>query len=253
MPLRALLSIRLNQDMRRTVTLIASNDTAAGRGRLLFELILYLLFLALFVTWTSLAHGSTRGEAFLLTSAMDQATTNRMFVAVDGQQITFRGINSEATMYYWLQNTLLASVVQESWPNGAAISPASEAYYVAGSSKLLGGMRLRLLRVRDQTCDVDPVYASVIGSCHAPYDEALEDTSAFGPNKVWTYSSAEANKESMWLGKYAAYSGAGMFFLDTYLLANICVISRAPLSRRQMKYPFLESPTFFFRVSRICD
>lgn len=59
------------------------------------------------------------------------------------------------------------------------------------ANRLLGVPRLRQLRVHNSSCSIPEMFKEVIKVCYDHYDNSIEDTSDFRPNRI-NYSSPDA-------------------------------------------------------------
>jgi hypothetical protein len=120
-------------------------------------------------------------------------------------------------MFFWLKNQFTDSVMPEFYTNGAPITPAADRYFLGNYNRVVGGVRILQVRVSADTgCTVDSNYANIITHCYPEYSSAVESREAFGPNKMWTWSSADELDESWYQGKNSFYSGSG-FRIDVPL------------------------------------
>ena len=98
---------------------------------------------------------------------MSSVTTERAFALPDGQDITFAGISTIASVLLWLKYPFTDSLLQESWSNGAPISPAIDKHFIGSYNRLIGGLRIRQVRVKSDTnCEIDPTFTSIISHCY---------------------------------------------------------------------------------------
>ena len=83
-------------------------------------------------------------------------------------------------------------------------------------NKMLGVPRLRQLRVRNDSCEVHPLFQASITACYSDYEEAKEDKDPFGQGlrkftspDAWRYQSAKEIGGFEFWGKLKTYSGGG--------------------------------------------
>lgn len=159
-------------------------------------------------------------------------TANRIFSTVDLQQTTLAGINSEHMVYHWLSRVLIDSVVTEVQPNGDPLAAPLIDGYAARTNKLVGGLRLRLVRVRPNAeCQIDSSHTGLISNCYPAYSTTAEQTAPFGNN--WTYMTYAQTNELAWNGRLGFYEGGG-YTID--LPANRSAIVETLASLRQARF-----------------
>ncbi len=90
-------------------------------------------------------------------------------------------IQSLLALYFQvLTGPLLESVYDNKWYNDE-MQGKEEAYYVGYDSLRLGLVRMRQLRMPNESCTIPSDFQSQIKTCYGPYTIGSEDTSPYGP------------------------------------------------------------------------
>lgn len=109
-----------------------------------------------------------------------------------------------------------------SWRFFSHLLTSQPGFITDGNSKLVGSARIRQVRVKGNTCPVDPQLQLTVQECRASYSFDAEDTSDYGErwnassaansselNSAWQYQSqAKLRGHPIW-GKLAVYRGGG--------------------------------------------
>lgn len=80
---------------------------------------------------------------------------------------------------------MLEGLYWEQWYNNENITQ-DELGYVFFENKLLGRPRLRMLKVKKNSCTVPDAFSSQIKECYNIYSSSIEEKGAFGPNNRYT-------------------------------------------------------------------
>lgn len=75
---------------------------------------------------------------------------------------------------------MLDGLYWETWYNGRNLTE-DEKGYIYYESKLLGVPRFRQLRVKNNTCTLDPNFEGQVNGCFGPYRTTNEFKDAYGP------------------------------------------------------------------------
>lgn len=70
----------------------------------------------------------------------------------------------------------------EQWPNNQNITDPDDLGYIFYENKLLGRPRLRMLKVKKNSCKVPDAFSTQIKECYDVYSSAVEEKAPFGPN-----------------------------------------------------------------------
>ncbi|OCT84402.1 hypothetical protein XELAEV_18022555mg [Xenopus laevis] len=111
------------------------------------------------------------------------------------------------------------------WANTTLINNlygSHQGFVTDGNSKLVGGARMRQIRIKKDSCPVAPVLQSTIDNCRAPYSLDAEDmghydgswnfstfTNASDVNSPWYYQNHSKLRSHPTWGKMATYRGGG--------------------------------------------
>jgi hypothetical protein len=170
------------------------------------ELIIYLVFLIVICIVT---YGMASNITYYYTRAM-----KNLFVDVElqeGSEDTFESISSMDDFWTYTEGPLLNGLYWEKWYNQENVSQ-DEFGYLYYENKLLGRPRLRLLRVRSDSCRIHDKFEGEITNCYDDYSSGVENTSNFGLNNnksAWTYQSSDELDSRQYWGRLATYSGGG--------------------------------------------
>jgi hypothetical protein len=104
--------------------------------------------------------------------------------------------------------------------NLTATPPQSIQQYVGNENFVLGLVRLRQLRVRNDSCVIPDDFKNEIAECFSDYASSLEEKRPYGPYwgqnytnqttfNAWTWNSEKQLKGSSYQGLMNAYSGSG--------------------------------------------
>lgn len=94
-----------------------------------------------------------------------------------GAPMNFVSVGFQPDFTAVLQYPLLKYLYTESWYNGQSVTPSNMVLY---ENKLLGLVRLRQLRVKNDSCSVNSIFGGKINSCYGPYSYSNEDKNPFG-------------------------------------------------------------------------
>lgn len=78
---------------------------------------------------------------------------------------------------------MLDGLYWETWYNGRNLTNDEEGY-IYYESKLLGVPRLRQIRVKNNTCTLDPNFEGEVKGCYGEYKSSREFTGSFGPGNT---------------------------------------------------------------------
>jgi len=106
------------------------------------------------------------------------------------------------------------------WYSGRPYS-GDDSDYIQYNNRMIGGIRLRQLRVRNDSCTIPPYFKSVTNFCYnEDYSDSTKDTSPFGPNNKYTYTTAaESGSATLWGYVGGWYEGGG-YIVDIPLGSN---------------------------------
>uniref|UniRef100_A0A915IHF6 Polycystic kidney disease 2-like 1 protein n=1 Tax=Romanomermis culicivorax TaxID=13658 RepID=A0A915IHF6_ROMCU len=165
------------------------------------ELIIYILFL---IDLCIVSFGMTSSSTFYFTNAMMSLFLDQSSPGVS----TFRQSAQINDFCLFANGSMLDGLYWETWYNGENVT-SGDLGYIYYANKLLGKPRLRMLRVKNSSCDVADAFTREIKECYGSYAPDIEDQSTFGPNGSFVYyTESQLNGTTFW-GQLAAYSGGG--------------------------------------------
>eukprot|EP01029_Cantina_marsupialis_P000404 TRINITY_DN10319_c0_g2_i1.p1 TRINITY_DN10319_c0_g2~~TRINITY_DN10319_c0_g2_i1.p1 ORF type:complete len:1161 (+),score=355.17 TRINITY_DN10319_c0_g2_i1:100-3582(+) len=144
------------------------------------EGVLYGIFLLLFMLVTLLSKGGT--DLFYYVSKVKDSIVYRPF---DANQVSnfakyFGDIVVDAEVFEFMEGPLVEILLKNKWYNDNEYSP-DELGMIMQHNRLLGGIRLRQVRVAHDSCSVPADYKTAITYCYGSYSESNEDKTGFGP------------------------------------------------------------------------
>uniref|UniRef100_A0A8B9Z7Y1 Polycystic kidney disease protein 1-like 2 n=1 Tax=Buteo japonicus TaxID=224669 RepID=A0A8B9Z7Y1_9AVES len=164
---------------------------------LIREILAYLGFLWMLLL---VAYGQRDPNSYYLNKHIENSFT-------DG----FRDVYSYQDFFTWANTTLVKNLYG-----------SYKGFITDGNSKLVGGARIRQVRVKGNTCPISPKLQRVVQECHAPYSLQTEDTSVYGEHwntsvfdnssdlsSAWQYQSQSKLRGHASWGKLAIYRGGG--------------------------------------------
>ncbi|KAL8195183.1 UNVERIFIED_CONTAM: Polycystic kidney disease protein 1-like 2 [Gekko kuhli] len=164
---------------------------------LIREILAYLGFLWMLLL---VAYGQRDPNSYYLNKHIESSFTGG-----------FQDIFSYQDFFKWARTTLV----------GNLYGPY-QGFITDGNSKLVGSARIRQVRVKGNTCPIDPQLQLTVRECHASYSFDAEDTSDYGErwnvssaanssemNSAWQYQSQTKLRGHPIWGKLAVYRGGG--------------------------------------------
>ncbi|KAJ4458263.1 putative polycystic kidney disease 2 [Paratrimastix pyriformis] len=167
-------------------------------------LLLYSVFLILFVAiyFTGLKIESCNS----LRSALQTALYSPEY----SHETRFESISSIGDFWGFIQSVLYPTLYEKNSYTGEALPPELQ-WFVTSYNRLVGGVRLRQLRVEpNATCSVHQEYRTTgTATCYGEYFEYAEDQRPFGEGGKYTWSSTATTGERGSIGSLSSYSGSG--------------------------------------------
>nr|XP_009925157.1 PREDICTED: polycystic kidney disease protein 1-like 2 [Haliaeetus albicilla] len=164
---------------------------------LIREILAYLGFLWMLLL---VAYGQRDPNSYYLNKHIENSFT-------DG----FRDVYSYQDFFTWANTTLVKNLYG-----------SYKGFITDGNSKLVGGARIRQIRVKGNTCPISPKLQRAVQECNAPYSLQTEDTSVYGEHwntsvfdnssdlsLAWQYQSQSKLRGHASWGKLAIYRGGG--------------------------------------------
>lgn len=144
------------------------------------EGVMYAIFLCIFMLITLL--GPNGGEAtFYYTNRLKEFFGGEFRPSdVPNWDKTFEDIVTPEDVWYFIEGPMHAGLFQNTWYNGMDYNE-EEKGMILSYNRLLGGARLRQVRVQPDSCQVRDEYKSIIKFCYGALTAEFEDKSGFGP------------------------------------------------------------------------
>lgn len=184
------------------------------------ELVLHVLFTAIFITIMALQR-SVNGSSIMNAGITSALVTQQISFDLQPFPTTFTDIGSWDQVRDYLMDVLAGTLDTTTYYNGDNYT-GDESTKIQYNNKLIGGIRLRQLRVRNNSCEIPPYMRQVAKDvCYAnSYDSTTKDTAPFGPDGKYTYT-AEKDSRSVSIWGYAGdwYEGGG-YIVDIPLGSN---------------------------------
>jgi hypothetical protein len=113
-----------------------------------------------------------------------------------------------ASLYSYLRDSFVPAMYDSNIDTLTARNVSNSLHPIDGSNRLLGGVRLRQVRVKlQEQCQMGPMFDTYTISCYPPFGAASESRDAFGPGGKFAHS---ADPEGVSIaGKLGSYSGDG--------------------------------------------
>ena len=149
---------------------------------------LYLVFLLVFLFASLLASGGADAQymkvKFSYTERMRELLIGAEFRPSDVPNFkkTFNDILTPEDAWYFLEGPLLSVLYPGAWYNGDPLTREENAM-VLNYNRVLGGARIRQLRVEPDSCvhGVRDIHQSKIKWCYGPLSDEYEHMTGFGP------------------------------------------------------------------------
>ena len=177
------------------------------------EFVLYICFLCVFTAVTLQSRPGSK--SYFLTEAMQDFFVNEEFSNEDApnRYKSFPDVATHEEFFQWAKGPFLGNMFNTEDINGDPLSD-EEQRYVFGQNRLLGSIRLRLIRVGGDTCQVESRFSDLFTECFGKYGKSSEDRAAFKVgNETLTYQTADELDELWTWGKLHKYRGGG-FVVD---------------------------------------
>lgn len=191
--LRAMWSTRQTEDTKENRELLVKTT--------LRELSVFIFFVVILCLVT---FGMTTVMTYYYTSAVTDLFIDEEFAP----GYSFKTIRNAANWYQYMLGPLIDGLYVSVWN---VTNMTANSAFILSDSKLLGVPRLRMLRVRNDSCLVHEDFRSWIKSCYGVYLVENEDTATFGlmNGSAWTYQTQDELNGSPHTGKVSTYGGGG--------------------------------------------
>jgi len=185
-----------------------------GGNRNAVKAILYMLFLCIFTKVVFQTQG-TGETTFRMKEAIKEQLEGvydrRNFVNPDdgGKEVGFEDVASFEDFFEYLQGTFADVVFQDSWYNDDSFTN-NEAQWFNHNYKILGGVAMRQVRVKPDSCKVFDELSHLLSDCYGEYSEENEFKQDYGPaDAPFKWTTASENGENSYSGRLARYYGGG--------------------------------------------
>ncbi|XP_055953572.1 polycystin-2-like [Argiope bruennichi] len=171
------------------------------------ELVIYLVFLTILCILT---FGMMSPNMYYLTKVISELFLESPY---EDTRNNVKGSTQIIDFWRFDQYVLHDCLFWEKWYDNDGTPTLQEDRNVLYENRLLGSPRLRMLRVRNDSCVVHDDFKSSISECYDVYSPQVEDKRSFGVmnGTAWNYfSERELGGSSHW-GLLATYSGAGSY------------------------------------------
>lgn len=130
----------------------------------------------------------------------------KSFLTKQGVESSFSELTSIDEFWQYSDTVLLEGFFADENVNGDLSRFMTENIF-------MGGVRLRQLRVRNDSCNVHELFTHLFTECFDFYSSSSEDKDSFGLSvgSAWTYHSTEELDGFVTWGKFQFYSGGGFF------------------------------------------
>eukprot|EP00741_Cyanophora_paradoxa_P021290 tig00021348_g20550.t1 len=158
---------------------------------------LYLAWTVLLTVTASVGFTQNREDAFYFAeSVRDLLTGAPEFEGSErgGARVSWDSVVTIEDLWGYLQGPFLESMFVESWYPGSLLSPEDRGF-VYYQHRLLGRVRLRQLRIRDDSCAVPGEFLGAegtLGKCYGEWGPSTEDRRPFGAGPAFEYSPGTA-------------------------------------------------------------
>jgi len=151
------------------------------------EIFIYIAFVLLFTAVTFLSRDPT---AFYYSSAVQHATVLEV-MGPDFSHVAknYFDIGNFNDLWNWLESAFPQHLLPIEWYNGDPFT-ANEKHFVHGVMRIVGLIRFRQARVRQNSCDINSVFKGVIPHCYYQYNPYTESRDCFGSNCSYAYEAA---------------------------------------------------------------
>ncbi|NXX22350.1 PK2L2 protein, partial [Podargus strigoides] len=122
----------------------------------------------------------------------------------------FRSIWSRDDFWRFAEGPLLDGLYWDKWYDDMPLVRRKNSSRIYYENLLLGVAQIRQLKVRNNTCSINPYFHTLLEDCYSQYRYGAEDRSDFGPTNEseWKYTSAPSLSPWYW-GSVGLYSSGG--------------------------------------------
>jgi len=174
------------------------------------ECVRYFFFLIIFTLMCT--NGRTLdAHNFWISNQFRYSLEEGAYTDVNGQGRLFQELNEVEDIYEFLVQLAIPLLYVNNSYSGDVLS-LPEQNFVLGQNKLLGGSRITLLRVKEETCQFEGLPDDLI-PCYPMYSESRTNKSTYyvGDKELPFMTASEAQSEKFY-GKFMSYEGNGNVF-----------------------------------------
>ncbi|KAL0235801.1 hypothetical protein GEMRC1_002383 [Eukaryota sp. GEM-RC1] len=191
-----------------TDVIIDFSDTPSGRVSVVIELFIFICFLLVFLTAFHLQRPNS--EAYFFADGLKEILIRNEFDEIwDHHSKTFEDADTTRDMWTYLRSTFIDYVLVDTFYNDQPLPPQHAFNYVHTYNRILGGITLRTLRVKKNSCDVPDVFEDMIDFCIPEFSEETEESEPYGPGGIWTWASSRELSGYSYMGFHNSYPGSG--------------------------------------------
>eukprot|EP01116_Phalansterium_solitarium_P024625 TRINITY_DN9069_c0_g2_i1.p1 TRINITY_DN9069_c0_g2~~TRINITY_DN9069_c0_g2_i1.p1 ORF type:complete len:774 (-),score=272.45 TRINITY_DN9069_c0_g2_i1:740-3061(-) len=202
-------------------------DLSKVRKKFFIDAGLFALFLALYLTILLAerdnVHSYLLGQQIQHKFVTQNLQAEPPFVVDDQTFIekTFLDISLVEDWYNFIFGIFYSNMYQMEWYNGDEFTDLNkqEGGWPLYANKVVGAIRLRQVRVKQQSCDLAPSLAGYVDDCYPPFSSKVESKDDFvltenATSATTLYWQSEADlKGSFFWGRVTTYPGSG-FVVD---------------------------------------
>ncbi|CAG2064213.1 unnamed protein product [Timema podura] len=182
------------------------------------ELVIYIVFLFVF---NMVALGMSSPEAYYFSKIVKM-----LFVETAAESnVEFKSITQMTEFWSYVENDMMESFFWDYWTDPkdkkTLTGETEEEENMLRENKLLGIPRMRQIKVKNNSCEINSQFKGSYTTCYDFYSKTAEDKEPFGLKQgtAWTYSSESQLSTSSYIGLMGTYGGGG-FYQDLSLDRN---------------------------------
>ncbi|XP_073814725.1 polycystic kidney disease 2 isoform X5 [Musca autumnalis] len=176
--LRTFRSKRKKDNIRGVKSSTIKYETDEAVKSALLEICIYLLFL---IVTTIVAAASRHLYMFYFNQTLAKLFTGREMETNSGVEVRFEELVTTADWWNFLQNKFLDDFHEEIQNENSSVGNISEdtslKRVVLKDNVLLGPPRIRQIRVKENSCQVNEAFARYFNTCYGEYSKDIEDQS----------------------------------------------------------------------------
>eukprot|EP00003_Mantamonas_plastica_P003024 TRINITY_DN1243_c0_g1_i8.p1 TRINITY_DN1243_c0_g1~~TRINITY_DN1243_c0_g1_i8.p1 ORF type:complete len:336 (-),score=109.88 TRINITY_DN1243_c0_g1_i8:26-1033(-) len=177
------------------------------------QFFIFFCFIIVFMTQVFMARAV--GQVYNAETAIKDVFIDEEFRPQDASFLrSFLDVKNMEEIWNWIEGPLVSQITVNEWYNGQTFTKEEEGYIYL-YNRVVGGMRVRQLRVVDDGCTIAPNYRKLYPHCWPDYSSETVSKKAFGPGNKYKYKSPEETKIPTFVGRARSilYDGGG-FVVD---------------------------------------